>query len=218
MSKVDLIVVTASGFGVDEDDDSGMLQLHYAIRERYQGIWPKAEILYRPWNAPWSHLAKRLHKVAIPGCPTVFLGHSYGCGWGLKKFEKAWRRCGRKIDLAVLIDPVPRAFGWFLIGNLFALTRWGVVRTWARQVRLVRQLNNIPMGRPAKLMNPDDQAIERVIFGTDKKFARYVPNALIDELVHDDTIIHINIDSRPEVQDRVLAWVGKYLDALAGDR
>lgn len=209
---IDLIVISASGFGIDQADNSGTLVRHHQIRAKYQGLWPQAEIMYRPWDAAWHHVARRLHKTSFRVCPTVFLGHSYGCGWGLKRFEQEWQRKGRKIDLAVLIDPVPRAFNLLLIGNLFSLTRWGVVRTRARHILLVRQVNDIPFGRPVKLKSPNDQEITQKVFGSAKNLARYAPDVHLDERVVDDYVTHTSIDERSDVGELVF----KRLDAFLG--
>jgi hypothetical protein len=213
---VDLIIISASGFGNDQDDDSHILRLHYQLRDEYQGLWPRAEILYRPWDAPWHHLARRLNRASIPGCPTVFLAHSYGCGWGLKRFEQQWRRCGRTVDLAILIDPIPRAFNVLFVGNLFSLTRWGVVRTRARHVLAVRQVNNIPAGRRVQLRNPDGQELEQWVYGSRSNIRRYAGSTSPSEIVYDDTVTHTTIDGRPVVQGMVMDRIRSYLAAIAG--
>jgi hypothetical protein len=211
---IDLVIISASGFGIDEADDSAVHTMHHSIRATYQGAWPQAEILYRPWDAAWHHIARRLHKASVPGCPTVFLGHSYGCGWGLKRFEQEWQRKGRMVDLAMLIDPVPRAFNLFFIGNLFSLTRWGVVRTRARHVLLFRQVNFSPYGRKVQLKVPDDQELTQLVFGSARNLARYAPEVHLDERIVDDHITHNTIDGRAEVADAISAKLKSFLSAF----
>jgi hypothetical protein len=210
----DLIIISASGFGIDEADNSSIHQMHKSIRDTYQGVWPQAEIVYRPWDAAWHHIARRLHKTATSTCPTVFLGHSYGCGWGLKRFEQEWRRKGRTIDFACLIDPVPRAFNLFFIGNLFALTHWGVVRTRSRHILLFRQVNDTPHGRPVKLKSPNNQEITQKVFGSAKNLAKYASDVHLDERVVDDYVTHTSIDGHAEVAELFFKRLEAFLGAF----
>ena len=196
-AMIDQIVICASGFGVDEDDNSHVESMAQHLMDVCEG--DRVRVYYRPWDTPWHHCARWLHKQATPECRTIFLGHSYGCGWGLKRFEQEWFRKGRLIDLAILIDPVPRAFNLFFFGNLFSLTRWGVVRTRARQVLLFRQVNDDPFGRPVRLKG-EDQTLDTYIYGSAENLVRYAPSYPNVRQVIDDDVGHTTIDGLPNVR------------------
>lgn len=208
---VDLVILLASGYGNKAYTRSDIRSIYRELRNLY--VSNDTEFHYGVWNGRWKDTAERLHQVATPDAHCIFVAHSWGCGHAYKVFERAWRKCGRTVDLAVLIDPVPRPFRLFIPGNLWSLTSWGTVKvTNAREVLTFRQVNARPMGR--RVVAGMETYIERYAFGTPEALEKYAPRAVGDQRVYDAEIDHESIDHDGKVQSRifrviaskVLAW------------
>ena len=208
---VDLLFLLASGYGNKAYTRSDIRCIYRELRNLY--IDNNTEFHYGVWNGRWKDTAERLHQVAVPTAHCVFIAHSWGCGHAYKVFERAWRKCGRTVDLAVLIDPIPRPFRFFIPGNLWALTSWGKIKvTNARDVLAFRQVNARPMGR--RVVDGMEIYIERYAFGSTGNLSRYAPRAVGDQRVYDSEMNHESIDGNDKVQSvlyrtiasKVLAW------------
>lgn len=212
---VNLIIISASGFSVKEHHTSGVRTMHQQFRLNYQSVFPQAEIIYRAWNAPWKSLARRLHQVALTHCPTIFVGHSWGCGHAYRKFEKGWHRCGRVVDHAFLIDPIPRPFGFLplRVANVFAVFGRGSFRVaHARYVTTWRQVNGLPMGRPVRI--PDTHTLTSHIMGTRKNIDRHGVSDPAIEVIIDPIITHSTIDDDPSIQSAIHKEINDYIEAI----
>ena len=208
---VDLVLLLASGFGTKVYTRSDVRCIYRELRQLYIGN--QTEFHYGVWNGRWKDTAQRLHQVCTRTAHCVFIAHSWGCGHGYKVFEREWRKCGRIVDLAILIDPIPRPFRFFIPGNLWAMTSWGKVKVRnARNVLTFRQVNGRPMGR--RVVDGMETYIERFVFGTTENMDKYAPRAVGDQRVYDETITHSTIDGDARVQSRlfteiaskVMAW------------
>ena len=207
---VDLVFCLASGFGNQAYTRSDIRRIYRELRQMY--IRNDTEFHYGVWNGRWSDTAKRLHQVCLRQAHCIFVAHSWGCGHAYRIFEKAWAKCGRVVDLAVLIDPIPRPFRLFIPGNLWAMTRWGNVKVHnAREVLAFRQVNARPMGRRVV----DGMAtIVRHAFGSQANLTKYAPHATGEGRIHDPDMNHESIDGDKRVQQmifrsiasKVLAW------------
>ncbi len=212
---VNLIIISASGFSVKEHHDSGVRTMHQQFRLDYQSVFPQAEIIYRAWNAPWKSLARRLHQVALTHCPTIFVGHSWGCGHAYRKFEKEWHRCARVIDRAFLIDPVPRPFGFLplRLANVFAVFGRGSFRVaHARYVTTWRQVNSLPVGRPVTV--PNAHTLVAYAMGTRKNINRYGISDPAIGITFDPLVTHSTIDDRPSVQKLIQKEINAYVETI----
>lgn len=208
---VDLVICLASGYGNRAYTRSDIRSIYRTLRHQY--ISQTTEFHYDVWNGGWADTAERLHQVTTRTARCVFIAHSWGCGHGYKVFEKAWRKCGRVVDLAVLIDPVPRPFRFFIPGNVFALTSWGTIRVRnAREVLAFRQVNATPIGRWVK--NGQATLINRTAFGSEANLERHAPRAVGEGRIVDNKIDHNSIDADERVQlvifetleSKITAW------------
>lgn len=212
---VNLIIISASGFTVQEHEESGARTMHQQFRLKYQAAFPLAEIIYRAWNAPWKSLARRLHQVALTHCPTIFVGHSWGCGHAYRKFEKEWHHCGRLVDRAFLIDPVPRPFGFLplRVANVFSVFGGSSFRvSHARNVHAWRQVNNLPLGR--RVVVPDAHTLQAVVMGTRKNVDRKKQRGDPAVEVLNPTVTHSSIDGLPSVQTVIHLEIESYISAI----
>lgn len=212
LPPINKIVLNVSGFGTDESERSGIMELHRRFRHDY--ISPTCDVQYRPRSANMKHVALRLNAEAARNAATILICHSWGWGDGGAEFEKHWSDCGRRIDLAVLIDPVPRPFRWLLPGNLFALTRWGVCRPQARKVVTAVQVNNSPYGRWVDV--PESTQIERRVYGSQAKLDRHAGRWTREERHHAPQMRHESIDSDAGVVEWVTGYVRSFMEALNG--
>jgi pimeloyl-ACP methyl ester carboxylesterase len=201
---VDLVFCLASGFGNRAYSRSDIRSIYRELRQLY--ISPTTEFHYGVWNGQWKDTAERLHQVATRHARCVFVAHSWGCGHAYKVFERAWGKCGRSIDLAVLIDPVPRPFRLFVPGNLWAMTTWGKVKVKnAREVLAFRQTNGRPMGR--RVVDGMETYIQRLAFGSKANLDKYAPRAIEPNRVYDETMHHESIDADERVQSRIFTEI-----------
>lgn len=212
---VNLIIISASGFSVKEHHQSAIRTMHQRFRIDHQANFPLAEIIYRAWNAPWKSLARRLHQVSIPSCPTIFVGHSWGCGHAFRQFEKEWHHCRRIIDHAFLIDPVPRPFRFLplRVANVFAVFSRGVFRVdHARSVYTWRQVNGLPMGR--RVVVPDAHSLTSTVMGSRRNVEKRAPRAHASEIKYDPIINHNSIDDKTDVQLVIHEEIDAYINVL----
>jgi hypothetical protein len=102
-------------------------------------------VALRTWNSDAEATAAQI--AARKPRKVIVVGYSYGCGWGLPQLAQALGAWGVGVDLALLVDPVPR-WTWLPLKWL-ALTRWGVYRVPVNvgRVHYWRQVNGAPFGR-----------------------------------------------------------------------
>lgn len=197
---VDLIICLSTGYGTEVYARSGIRQLYRRCREYANA---HTEILYDEYNGGWAGTARRIHQVATTDTRCVFIAHSWGCGVAFKQFAKRWRKLGRVVDLAILIDPVPRPFKLLIPLNIFALTHWGRFRVrGVREVLAFHQFNNRPCGH--QVVNSMATTIEQRAFGTTTDLDQYAPWAVGSQRVIDETVTHSTIDADQRVHDVIL--------------
>jgi hypothetical protein len=212
---VNLIIVSASGYTIKQHHESAIRTMHQRFRREHQADYPLAEILYREHKADWKSLALRLHQVAVRNCPVIFVGHSWGCGDAYRRFEKEWYKCGRVIDRAFLIDPVPRPFRFLplRLANVSAYFGRGVFPVeHARHVTTWRQVNNLPMGRRVRV--PDAHVLDGTVYGSPSNIRKYAKYAHPSDVVHDMEVQHSTIDDLSTVQTTILEEVDSYIDIV----
>ena len=197
MNDVDLIICLASGFGTKVYARSGIRRLYRYCR----GFQSKTtEILYDEYNGGWDGTARRLHQVASGSAKTVFIAHSWGCGLAFKKFAKRWHRLGRTVDLAILIDPVPRPFKLLIPLNIFAITSWGRFKvTGVREVLAFHQFNDRPCGHQVR--DGMGMAINQMAFGSEAVLDKHAPWAVGNNRILDETVTHNSIDDDDRVHE-----------------
>ena len=207
---VDLVICLASGFGNKAYTRSDIRHIYRHLRQSY--IRNDTEFHYDVWNGRWKDTAQRLHQVCTRNARCIFIAHSWGCGHGYRVFEKAWRKCGRTVDLAILIDPIPRPFRIFVPGNLFALTSWGKIKVKnAHAVLAFRQVNARPMGR--RVVNGPGTQIDRMAFGTGNSLDKYAPFAIGAGRIIDGDVTHNTIDADERVQQRIFETLDSKITA-----
>jgi len=207
---VNLVICLASGFGVRAYARSDVRAIYRRLRTSY--ISSETELHYDVWNGGWSDTAERLHQIATRNARCIFIAHSWGCGHGYKVFEKTWGKCGRCVDLAVLIDPVPRPFRFFIPGNVWALTTWGKVKVHnAREAMAFRQVNARPMGR--RVVDGKSVTITRTAFGSEKNLEKYASRAIGEGRVVDGKLHHNSIDGDPRVTEMIFTAIHSKYEA-----
>lgn len=189
------IIICATGFTVNEGDESDIFDRYYWWADRKYGIEPGTHVYYRTEDAPWKHIARRLNRIAMADCIVIFIGHSWACGGGYYKFEREWAKLGRRVTLAVLIDPVTKKFPYF-IRAMLTYRAFKVVN--ADEVFAVRQLNKKPIGRRVVLKGLPNSTIRQITYGSEAALDRYKVARGRDTRI-DDVVDHNSIDGRQSV-------------------
>lgn len=196
---VSLIICLSSGFGTKVYARSGIRRLY-----RYCRTFANAhtEIMYDVWNGGWSGTARRIHQVATEDSHCVFIAHSWGCGLAFRKFAKQWRKLGRVVDLAILIDPVPRPFKLLIPLNIFAMTHWGKFKVkGVREVLAFHQYNNRPCGH--RVVNSLAVEINQTALGSPEVLDKYAPWAVGGTRVVDEFVRHGTIDDHNVIHKEI---------------
>lgn len=160
----------------------------------------QAMLLFRSWRAQAEDTA-RLINASRPKKLSV-VGYSYGCGWGVPQLAKALVPFALKIDMAILIDPVPR-FHLLKPISLTRLARYRVPRD-IRVVHTFRQANVSPFGRQLAIHAGTSVGIQEV-FGSAANLKKHGGPG---HHVVDDDIDHAAIDN----DYRVRTFVTKLID------
>lgn len=196
--KLDATIIVALGHGNTEATVSDLRSIYAALR-RYAS--PTVDVRLCSFNANWRAMADRIHQDSAAEAQVLFVGHSYGCGWGLRRFARFLDDNGRRVRLACLIDPVIRWFQFLTPLNLISLTRMGSFRL-PRNVdaaHVWRQVNARPPGR---YVRGDGVVRGRVVFGSRDALRRWA--RCKEEPVVDATVTHETIDGLMPVQRAIL--------------
>ena len=198
---IDFVYCFASGYGNKAYTRSDIRSIYRMSRQRF--LDPvNTEMFYDVWNGHWKDTAIRLHQVCRRQAKCVFVAHSWGCGHAYKVFEKQWAKCGRVVDFASLIDPVPRPFRFFLPGNLWAMVPWGRFRVKnAREVLTFRQVNAGPFGR--RVLAGATTSVEQYAYGGEYNLNKDAPLATGAGRIVDAQIDHESIDKDERVQKKL---------------
>jgi pimeloyl-ACP methyl ester carboxylesterase len=191
------------GYGNNEASLSDLRRLYCALR-RYSA--PDVDVILRPFDADWQHLAYRIHQDSSADAKTVFIAHSYGCGWGLQRLAKHLKACSRSIDEVYLIDPVVRWFQVLLPLNLLSVVTPSRMFDYHLPSNVLaahvwRQVNRRPIGRWVRSAPGVTQM--RVVYGSRQALRRRARCA--EDPVPDATVTHSTIDGRSDVQASILA-------------
>ncbi len=206
---VDLIICLASGFGTKVYVRSGIRQLYRYCRGYATAT---TEIIYDEYNGGWAGTARRLHQVATHDTKCVFIAHSWGCGVAFRQFSKAWIKLGRIVDLAILIDPVPRPFKILIPLNVFAMTHWGKFRVKSvREVLAFHQFNDRPCGH--QIVNNMQATIVQKAFSSQATLDKYAPWSVGEFRIEDDLIKHNTIDDDPRVHGDIKDLLDSKIEA-----
>ena len=205
-------VITCSGFLQKQGEESGPAKIDRAVKRLLRDRCLD-HVALRTWNSDHSGTAAEILRL---GCDKIVLiGYSYGCGWGIKRLCRELDRQQRHlrpehrqiVDLAILIDPVPRS--WFVFANVAAMTRVGKYRVPGNvmDVVLFRQVEGPPFGRNVKTARRT-QLLEGWHFGTPGKLARHAPKPgpvhTHVEPEEGQVFNHLTIDDVGGVRDRIL--------------
>lgn len=197
-------IIVALGHG---NTESMQTDLRVVYNELAQYRSRDVDVSLCPFNADWKARAWRLHQNGERGAKIIFVGHSYGCGWGLKRFARFLDDNARDVSLAFLIDPVIRWFQFLTPLNVISLTRWGEFKLPANVHRTYtwRQVNASPPGRYVR----GDGDVQRLVYGSKDMLAKY---ARPDESQFvDATVTHETIDGLDEVREVIYDLVREEL-------
>ena len=141
MSRIAIVIIPGYKQGVLPGTGPAIIydQLYKAYDSRSDAV-----LLFRSWKSPAMETARLLNSQRPDRLAVV--GYSYGCGWGIPELAKAIAPFSLPLDLAILIDPVPRYRGIFKPLSLTRLNKYRVPR-YIDKVHTFRQCNASPYGR-----------------------------------------------------------------------
>ena len=195
-------------------DGVGMVRLTERIRREFRGRKGHACLLY-PWDTAPMIAVQSLE--ALRPRKLVVVAYSYGAGWALPRFAEALceQGRGRRIDLACLVDPVPR---WrFAPLRWISLTRWGTYTVPAGVDRIAywRQVNSSPFGRAA--MPADHYAtLHAEAFGAHELLRRH--RLRHEKACASEAVGHDNIDEREDVHRDILRLISEEAGYVTPDK
>jgi pimeloyl-ACP methyl ester carboxylesterase len=212
--KLKATIIVTLGFGNHEATVSDLRNLYGELTKHRA---PDVEVMLRPFDANWRRIADRIHQDSDRGALVAFVGHSYGCGWGLKRLARFLDENGRKIDMAFLIDPVIRWFQWLTPLNFLSLTRIGdfklpanVTSAWSW-----RQVNNRPQGR--FVPSPRNDFVHRYVYGSKAALAKRARPGLEEQCV-DAGVTHSTIDGLPAIHRSINSLVKLAMSGVGARR
>lgn len=195
---IDAAVVTFAGFTQAPSPTVGVGRLHARIEQLLHDR-RRESVELRSWDSDFDALAAWI--TAKQPDQIIVIGYSYGCGWALKQFAARMKQLGRSIDLAFLIDPVPR----FRVLKPLAYTRAGKYKIPANveETHYWRQLNAGPYGREP--VHPDAKpVICRRVYGAEANIRRYATPEESLAGYRDTGATHSTIDDRDAIHDAIL--------------
>lgn len=166
------------------------------------------------WNSDHATTAQRIDDLN----PTqiIVTGYSYGCGWALKELAHELDKLGRSIDMAYLVDPVPRYK--LLPAKVISLTRWGryelpanVLHAW-----YWRQVNGSPFGRA--VVHPDGMPVEcRGVIGSSPNLAHHLDSEIeVDaKRLVSSASDHTTIDNNLAIHNYIISDLSRRLSCVA---
>ena len=186
---------------------SGVREIQRRMDYEYasQYGYPWFEIVLRTWNHDWEYACRRWHQELVDDALIIVVAHSWGAGWGWRRFCKYMARAGRRVQQSHLMDPVKHysIFGssWNP-SNLVALTRWGEMKAPpnTEEVYLHRQLNQTPYGRHVRA-DLTHQTLWQRVYGSDGVFEKHAPWVSQSQRVYRADVHHNNLDELKEVLD-----------------
>ncbi|MFP4145307.1 MAG: hypothetical protein ACLFV3_09200 [Phycisphaeraceae bacterium] len=207
---VDLAIVVLPGFQQWAGPGTGCWKLYNRLCRTYRDR-TRSLVLLRAWDSDPKLTAALIDE--RHAATTIAIGYSYGAGWGVTQLADELDQLQRRIDVAFLIDPVPRYR--FLPAKLLSLTRQGTYEVPANvtQAYSWRQVNkrswDDPVGRPIRAADPSQTwTQELAVYGADMDLLHQHGgsnrNWRLDADIH-----HSNIDDRPEIHDAILTSIAR---------
>lgn len=220
-SKVNLAVITISGFSQKVWKSTGMGDLFWDIRDEHARR-PDFFFEHLPWDADFEHEACKIKLHAATDIQIVVVAYSWGCGNGVRRLAKHLARLGFEIDLLILIDPVLKRPGfWGSPRQLWALTRWGRFEVPRKVISVAsyRQVNRPPYGRTLKFADSKTLWVGETVFGSPAKLARYGNRCIapFTQIVNSD-IGHADMDNHSWIRDQVRRRVRSFILGEYGRR
>ncbi|MGE9270706.1 MAG: hypothetical protein ACQKBU_07870 [Verrucomicrobiales bacterium] len=147
-------MIPISGFTEDLGKHTGTIALWRKLRR-----FSSEEVCVqtpRVWNDDWNDIAAMIHRESAPETRILVCAYSWGAGHGFIKLARALHRFDRRIETAVLCDPVYRSHTIF--GRWLAMVPGLKIRVpenvddvfWLRQ-RNDRPSGHQPVGRDREI-------------------------------------------------------------------
>ena len=119
-----LMVQCIGGFTQTEDEWNGVMQIKERLLselDEYSAL--SVRVSFKPWNAEWGRIAKRMHllrnRYSRERFVVVVCAYSWGAGNGLKKLADQLARYDIEIEVVVMSDGVYHS--WWLPKSLWFL-------------------------------------------------------------------------------------------------
>ena len=159
-------------------------------------------LLFRSWKSSATETA-RLINSKQPARLAV-IGYSYGCGWGIPQLAKAVAPFNLPLDMAILIDPVPR-YRFLKPLSLTRLAKYRVPR-YIGKVHTFRQCNASPYGRQLMAYAGTRVGIQQV-YGSVENLRQYGGPG---HHTVDNDMDHSAIDNDPRIRNAVMKIIGEW--------
>ena len=162
----------------------------------------EAVLLFRSWKSSATETARLLNSKR----PTrlAVIGYSYGCGWGIPQLAKAIVPFSLPLDMAILIDPVPR-YRFIKPLSLTRLARYRVPR-YIGKVHTFRQCNASPYGRRLAV-HAGTHTGRQQVYGSVENLRQYGGPG---HHTVDNKMDHSSIDNDPRVRNSVIKIIGEW--------
>lgn len=199
--------VTVSGFTTTAASDTGMQRINLALTEQFPNRWGSL-LLHRSWDSDARTDAWLIDLKLKPDGRLVFVGHSYGAGVYFPALCRELARLGRRVDVAYLVDPVPRAWRTALPWNLVRHALHADTLDLPDNVGSAHvwwQINNYPRGR--NVGRGDPRIAWREVFGEGdllRAHAHRYPAARRTP----SGALHATIDDLDEIRSHILVDLG----------
>jgi pimeloyl-ACP methyl ester carboxylesterase len=229
MSSRRIACVCQSGFTEVPWRGTGIGQIHKLLSQGPLRDRVKCPLLaLEPWNADARTLAEKTRVMTTPDDRIIHIGHSYGCGEGLHHYAKELARRNsmgqgfRKIDLAILIDPVTRypLFKWRSLrsglqfevpSNVARVACWRTLHVPRRS----RDQFFRPVGQSPRC-GDGTKLLRHVVYGTAEDLtaagAVFGGGDEIRSRPQDQAPTHTTVDELPEVMSDVVELVTDFIE------
>lgn len=145
-------IICIAGFSEKRGAHTGTSRLYMRLRE-----WtaPETTVRFWLWDEDWRDRAAHIARVSPPDARILVCAYSWGAGHGFVRLSRALQRLGRRVETAVLCDPVYRSRT--LLGRWLAIVPWLRVRVPANvdDVLWLRQRTDLPSGHTPKALGPE---------------------------------------------------------------
>jgi pimeloyl-ACP methyl ester carboxylesterase len=212
--NIKLAIVVLAGFSQKLGETIGMSSLYWKLRSKYATA-PTHFVIEQTWDGAMDQLARKLARNCArspdgtPRMKLIVAAYSWGCGNALNGLAKELASLGMSIDLACLVDPVPKRPGWFVSPRqLYALTRWGKFALPANVMSaqswrtMTKRAWNSPVGREV------EPPVRETVFVKEKP-AEAPSNWTV---VTDPMVYHDTIDDNPLVHVGIMRTIREMVE------